>query len=205
MKQAILDRLRGSRAAADPVAAALAGLPAEIVAAVFPGPLTPAAVLVPLVVRQAGVSLVMTRRAEHLRDHPGQISFPGGRVSPGDPSPVATALRELDEEIGVAAGDVELAGFLPPHPVITGFVVTPVVGFLATPTSFRCDPVEVAEVFEAPLDFFLDPANCQRGQREVRGVTLGVLAWEFGGHRIWGATANIIQSLCLLLQDKTDE
>jgi 8-oxo-dGTP pyrophosphatase MutT (NUDIX family) len=158
-------------------------------------------VLVPLVERPAGLSLVLTRRTAHLRDHPGQVSFPGGRLEPGDEGPIATAVRETVEEIGVEARHIDVVGFLPPHAVITGFVVNPVVGFLDTAARFHPDSHEVAEVFEVPLDFFRDPATVQVGRREVRGLSLTVYTWHYEGRQIWGATAQMIRSFCERLNE----
>ena len=136
--------------------------------------------LVPLVERQAGLTVLLTRRTDHLRDHPGQISFPGGRVAATDASPLATALRETSEELGISSDLVEVAGYLPPHPVVTGFAVTPVVGFLPGSLELRPDPVEVAEVFEIPLAFILDPVNARPGHRRIGGIEVPVWEYHYG-------------------------
>ncbi|MDR2614038.1 MAG: CoA pyrophosphatase, partial [Candidatus Accumulibacter sp.] len=154
-----------------------------------------AAVLFPIVLSERGTTVLLTRRTEHLRDHPGQIGFPGGHVEAGDPSPEHTALREAKEEIGLAPRHVEIVGFLPEYHTATGYRITPVVGFLTPPFTLRPDPSEVAEIFEAPLSFLLDPANRQRHMREYRGKTRDFFAIPYEGHFIWGATAGIIVSL----------
>ncbi|MCQ9374494.1 CoA pyrophosphatase [Methyloversatilis sp. XJ19-13] len=156
---------------------------------------TPAAVLVPVVIGGAEPTLLLTRRSAHLYDHPGQIAFPGGRVDPGDVSPEATALREAQEEIGLAAGQVELIGRLPDYFITaSGFRVTPVVGLLHAPLVLRLDPFEVAEAFETPLSFLIDPSNRTRGRIEHEGVMREYWAMPWQGYDIWGATAGMIVS-----------
>lgn len=199
MRERILTQLAGSSPAEDVAAAALARLPAGIASALYPEPLTPAAVLVPLVDRAEGYRLLLTERTAHLNDHPGQISFPGGRVEPNDSDAVATALRESGEEIGLRASQVEIAGFLPPHAVVTGFAVTPVVGLVQPPLALALDEYEVAGAFEVPLNFFLDPAQRQERQREVRGLVLRTVEYHYGEKRIWGATAQMIDMLLEIL------
>lgn len=158
-------------------------------------PLTPAAVLFPIVLRDPGPTVLLTQRTSHLRDHAGQISFPGGRVEVDDLSPVHTALRETEEEIGMAPDRVEVLGFLPEYLTSTGFRVTPVVGLVQPPLVLRPDPFEVAEIFEVPLAFLLDPANRQRHSREWRGRLRHYFAMPYGDYFIWGATAGMIVSL----------
>lgn len=160
---------------------------------------TEAAVLVPLVNRPAGVQVLLTRRAEHLRDHGGQISFPGGRVEPDDRDREATALRETEEEIGVTADHVTVLGRLPGYEIPSGFRITPVVGWIEPPFDVVPDVLEVAEVFEAPLAHFLDPANYQRRQYHFRGRHRHYLAIPYDGCYIWGATAGMLHSLCRVL------
>ena len=155
----------------------------------------PAAVLVPILNRAQGPTLLFTQRTAHLHDHAGQISFPGGRVDEGDADRIATALRETEEETGLAHEHVEILGQLPDYDIMTGFRVTPVVGWVQTPVGFKPDPFEVAEVFEVPLSFFLDPANHQRHSRIVNGVTRHFYAMPFGERYIWGATAGMLYSL----------
>ncbi|MDP2325213.1 MAG: CoA pyrophosphatase, partial [Gammaproteobacteria bacterium] len=159
---------------------AIARLPDDIAAQLFPAPLIPAAVLVGLIEGVNGWDVLLTRRTAHLRDHPGQISFPGGRLEPGDEGPLAAALRETREEVGIAADFIDVIGYLPPHAVVTGFAVCPVVAILRPGFTLHADPREVAEIFGAPLTHLLDPANLVRSERVVRGVTVPVYACQFG-------------------------
>ncbi len=163
---------------------------------------TEAAVLVPLVNRAAGIQVLLTQRTEHLRDHGGQISFPGGRVEPGDVDREATALREMQEEIGLAADRVALLGRLPGYEIPSGFRITPVVGWIEPPFELAPDAFEVADVFEAPLDYFLDAANYQRREYHFRGRHRHYLAIPYEGRYIWGATAGMLYSLCRMLHAK---
>ncbi|HAY28347.1 MAG TPA: CoA pyrophosphatase [Candidatus Accumulibacter sp.] len=157
--------------------------------------LMPAAVLFPIVQRGGEPTVLLTQRTEHLRDHPGQISFPGGRCESADPSPAHTALREAAEEIGLAAAHVEIAGYLPEYLTSTGFRVTPVVAMVTPPFELQLDSFEVAEVFEVPLAFLLDPVNHQRHSLHYRGKLRHYYAMPYRGYFIWGATAGIIMSL----------
>lgn len=157
--------------------------------------LVPAAVLVPVVNRPTGVHLLLTKRTDHLRDHPGQISFPGGRVEPEDVSPDATALREAFEEIGLPPSASQVLGYLPEYRTGTGFSVIPVVAAVAQPFDLNLDAFEVAEAFEVPLSFLLDPANHQRHRMFVRGAEREYHAMQYGPYCIWGATAGMIMSL----------
>lgn len=157
--------------------------------------LTPAAVLFPIVRHPARATVLLTQRTANLRDHGGQVSFPGGRVEADDPSPVHTALRETEEEIGLPRERVEILGFLPEYRTGTGFRVTPVVALIEPPFDLRPDPLEVAEVFEVPLAFLLDPANHQQREMFYRGAMRRYYAMPYGDHFIWGATAGMIHSL----------
>lgn len=159
------------------------------------GPLRPAAVLVPIVLRESEPTLLLTRRTDHLHHHPGQVSFPGGRVEEQDTSPIETALRETEEEISLARRHVELLGCLPQYRTGTGFDVTPVVGLVTPPFELAPDAFEVAEVFEVPLSFLLDEANHQLHRVEVRGKLREYYAMPYGDYFIWGATAGMIVSL----------
>ncbi len=157
--------------------------------------LTPAAVLVPVVIRPTGPTILLTQRTAHLRDHAGQVSFPGGRCEEHDASPEHTALREAEEEVGIAPGQVEILGRLPEYRTGTGFVVTPVVGFVAPPLNLKLDDFEVAEVFEPPLHFLLDTSNHQRQTMEIRGERHEFWAMPWQGYFIWGATAGMLVTL----------
>ena len=182
-----LDRLRASLLA-DPALLTISE------AADQEGELIPAAVLFPIVLHQAP-TVLLTQRTAHLRDHPGQISFPGGRVEPDDPSPVHTALREAQEEIGLPSEQVEVVGYLPEYRTGTGFRVVPVVAFVRPPVQAVPDPFEVADVFEVPLAFLLDPVNHQRQSMHYRGRQREFYAMPYGERFIWGATAGMIRAL----------
>ena len=158
-----------------------------------------AAVLVPLVDRTAGLTILLTQRTEHLARHAGQIAFPGGRVEEGDADAVAAALRETEEEIGLDRRHVEPVGQLDRYVTRTGFTVTPVVGIVSLPFELKLDPSEVADSFEVPLDFILDPANRQRHSAEYQGVARYFYAFPYGERYIWGATAGMLVNLAELL------
>jgi 8-oxo-dGTP pyrophosphatase MutT (NUDIX family) len=154
-----------------------------------------ASVLVPVVQREPDLTVLFTRRTAHLHDHPGQVAFPGGRSEAADETPVVTALREAEEEIGLLRSQVDVLGVLPEYFTSTGFRVTPVVGLVSPPLVLRLDAFEVAEVFEAPLWFLLDPRNHQRQAMEFAGALRQFWAMPFQGHHIWGATAGMVVSL----------
>lgn len=154
-----------------------------------------AAVLIPIVARASGLTVLLTQRTPHLRDHAGQVSFPGGRCESGDASPQATALRESHEEVGIAPEQVEVLTVLPDYFTSTGFRVTPVVGLVTPPLNLRLDDFEVAEVFEAPLAFLLNAANYRREHIEHDGVLKPYWAVPWQDYFIWGATAGMLVSL----------
>ena len=157
--------------------------------------LTPASVLFPIVLRPGEPTVLLTQRTAHLKDHPGQISFPGGRAEPEDASPAHTALREAEEEVGLLPAQVKIAGYLPEYRTGTGFCVTPVVAVVTPPFVLRPDPFEVAEAFEVPLSFLLDPANHQQHSLHYRGKLRSYYAMRYDDYFIWGATAGMIVSL----------
>ena len=161
---------------------------------------TEAAVLVPLIDRSGQVQVLFTQRTAHLDDHAGQISFPGGRVEAGDASREQTALRETEEEIGLASGLVTVLGRLPDYEIPSGFRITPAVGWIEPPFALKPEPFEVAAVFEAPLDYFLDTAHYQRRQFRFRGRHRHYMAISFEGRYIWGATAGMLYTLCRMLR-----
>lgn len=165
------------------------------VRAALPARRVPAAVLVPLVERVDGLTVLLTQRAATLKDHAGQISFPGGRIEPEDADAWRAALREAHEEIGLTERFVEFAGYLPDHIVGTGFCVTPVVGFVNPNYEVRIAEAEVHDVFEVPLDFILDSANHVTRTRQLGGVTLEMYDIPYGERRIWGATAGMLLTL----------
>jgi 8-oxo-dGTP pyrophosphatase MutT (NUDIX family) len=159
------------------------------------GRATPAAVLVPVVNRPAGLTLLLTLRSADLPDHPGQISFPGGRVEPADASLADAALREATEEVGLPAERVAILGELAPYETVTGYLVTPVVGWVEPPFVLTPDPVEVADAFEVPLAFLLDPENQQRHFRMLGEMRRDFWAIPYGDRYIWGATAAMLMIL----------
>jgi len=160
-----------------------------------PALLIPAAVLVPLVDRPAGPTVMLTRRTDHLAAHAGQISFPGGRTETVDLDAVGTALRERQGGIGLARDRIEIAGRLGTYRTGTGFEVTPLVGLVSPPFELAIDPNEVAAVFEVPLAFILDPANHRREARVIRGLERRFWSMPYGEHYIWGATAGMLVNL----------
>lgn len=184
----------------------------------FDTPPRPAAVLVPIVAHDDGARVLLTRRTEHLTDHAGQVAFPGGRVEPADPDPVHTALRETDEEIGLAGAHIDVIGSLPEYLTSTGYRITPVVALVTPGFTLRLDPFEVAEVFEVPLAFLMDPANHERRRFKVEQFDRVFLSMPYRPARsttlartaavdpasdedaspeyfIWGATAAMIRNL----------
>lgn len=168
-------------------------------AAELAGPATPAAVLIGLLPAPGGPRILLTRRTAHLRDHAGQISFPGGRIEAADAGPVGAALREAHEEVGLEPERVEVLGELACYRTRTGFLIHPVVGWIDRPASFRPDPFEVAELFELPLAFALDPANHRRDAYERDGRRREFWVVPYGEHYIWGATAGILVNLARLV------
>jgi len=161
----------------------------------------PAAVLVPVIARDDELTVLFTKRAAHLQDHAGQISFPGGRAEPGDTTPLDTAMRETAEEIGLPRERVDVLGCLSDYTTVTGYRVTPVVGLVNSPLHLRLDELEVAEAFEVPLAFLLDPANHRRETRELQGRTVGYYVMRYGSHTIWGATAGMVVNLYRFLAE----
>ena len=164
------------------------------------GKVTKAAVLIPLVLKEEGLSVLLTQRTNHLHDHAGQISFPGGRMDPGDQSPYDTALRESQEEIGLDPKRVEIIGHMPQYLTVSGYSVTPVVGLVQAQAEYVLDEFEVADVFEVPLSFLLDPANHQvrLWQSEQGGRRFYSMPYE--NRFIWGATAGMLRNLYHLLK-----
>lgn len=167
---------------------------ADINALLGQAPRRPAAVLLGL--REAREpSLVLTVRTSHLPSHAGQVAFPGGGRDPQDADAVATALRESEEEIGLDRALVTPLGYLDNFETISGYRITPVVARIAPQAVLRASPAEVAEVFEVPLAFFLEPGNLRRYEMEYRGQRRDMVEFVHGGHRIWGATAAILLNL----------
>ncbi len=163
--------------------------------------LKPAAVLIPLVLRPEGTTILLTERTSHLADHAGQISFPGGRLEPDDADAIAAALRETEEEIGLARAHVEVLGHFEDYGTVTGYRVTPVIGFVRPPFDLTPDPHEVAEIFELPLEFILQPTNVQRLRETRGGVLRDVYEISYGKWRVWGFTARILVRLIAALDE----
>lgn len=155
----------------------------------------PASVLAPLVARQGELWVILTRRADTLARHAGQIAFPGGRLEPGDRTPWAAALREAEEEIGLAPSQVELLGGFDAYETVTGYRIAPYVGVVDPRFAAQPDPREVADVFEAPLAYVLDPARLERHWRAWNGARRHFYAIRYGAHYIWGATAGMLKAL----------
>ncbi len=200
------DRLR-ERLSATPTASGgeawLAGLPPELSASfshLMPVAPIPAAVLVPLVDHADGLTVLLTQRAADLKNHAGQISFPGGRIEATDEGPVAAALRETQEEIGLEQRFVDVFGYLPDHLIISGYRVTPVVAFVQPGFALELDRSEVTEAFEVPLDFLLDPANHKARRRKLGEGEIEVYDIPYRDRNIWGATAGMLMTLYRLVR-----
>ncbi len=168
----------------------------------WPSGLTRAAVLISLVTHAEEMTVIFTRRTAHLADHAGQISFPGGRIERADRDPVMTALREAEDEIGLAGDRVEVLGCLDVCDTSTGFAVAPVVGLVEPPLALALDANEVAEAFEVPVSFLMEPANRRRELRRRGGRVREVTVIDYRGRAIWGATARMAVDLCEVLSGK---
>ena len=162
----------------------------------------PAAVLVPVVNRRDGLTVLLTQRTTHLNNHAGQVSFPGGKVDANDTSPEETALRETEEEIGLARRHIHLLGSLPDYFIPTGFRVSPVVGWVEPPFELTLDAFEVAAAFEVPLSFVIDPAHRQMQSAMRAGRLRHFYAMPYAGYNIWGATAGMLVVLSRILNDE---
>jgi 8-oxo-dGTP pyrophosphatase MutT (NUDIX family) len=166
------------------------------------GKLRRAAVLVPIVLRPEGPTVLLTQRTDHLSNHAGQVSFPGGRAEADDSSAIETALRESEEEIGLLRRHVEIIGVLPDHATASSYLVTPVVALVTPPFALRADPGEVAEIFEVPLAFLMDGAHHQRMSFDLPdgGGRRSFYAMPYDRFFIWGATAGMLRNLFHLLR-----
>jgi 8-oxo-dGTP pyrophosphatase MutT (NUDIX family) len=163
-----------------------------------------ASVLVPLIERDDGLHVLLTRRTDHLHDHAGQVSFPGGRAEPGDVDVIETALREAHEEVGLPRERVQVLGPLNTYSTVSSYIVTPIVGLVQPPFDLALDSFEVAEAFEVPLQFLMTPAHHQRHAAEFEGVQRQFLSMPWQGvdalgqareYFIWGATAAMLRNL----------
>ena len=162
-------------------------------------PLKPAAVLILVINRERHPTVLFTQRTAHLTDHAGQISFPGGRVEDGDRDVHHTAIRETEEETGVDAGRIEVIGRIPDYTTGTGYFITPIVGWMEPPITYRPDPTEVAECFEVPLDFLIDMQNHRVETAMYKGRMRSYYALRFERRYIWGATAGMLVTLSRVL------
>lgn len=163
--------------------------------------LRPAGVLLGLLDKPDGLHVVLTKRASHLKHHPGQIAFPGGKVDPTDQDEIDAALREADEEIGLNRSHARVLGTLPSHETVTSFRVTPVLAHITEPFAYRPEPGEVDEVFEVPLDHVTTIANYRVQSRRWRGTQRHYYAVPWGPYYIWGATARILRGLAERMQN----
>mgnify|MGYP003542218002 FL=1 len=184
-----------------PYAAQFTSEQIELLRKFFPAEPARAAVLVPLVERPTGLQVLLTQRASHLKNHPGQISFPGGRIESADAGPWEAALRETREEIGLEPQFVTRAGYLQDHLVISGFRVTPAVGFVQPGFNLHLDETEVENVFEVPLEFVLDLRNHLPRDRSIAGHTVITHEIPYEGRQIWGATASMLITFARLLRE----
>lgn len=203
LRERILRRFAGSKPLHDATDWHLLGVSAERRARLarhFPENPVPAAVLMPIVDRPEGMTMLLTQRASQMARHPAQISFPGGRVDQEDADFASAALREANEEIGLDPARVRVFGYLPDHMVISGFRVTPVLGLVAPPFSLELNPAEVAGVFEVPLAHVLDSANHKARLRRVgdEDMLLYDIPWQ--GQNIWGATAGMLLTFVRMLE-----
>lgn len=203
LRRLIEDRLKDSRPAANHHNALPAGIAVGMEPALrqyFPPSPAAAAVLIPIVDRQDGLTVLFTQRAAHLRQHAGQISFPGGRMEPTDAGPLEAALRETEEEIGLAREHVTFAGYLDPHLVLSGYWITPVIGFVQPGFALALDAREVDSTFEVPLTHILDAANHRSRERRIGETAVQVYDIPFGDRNIWGVTAGILMGMYRLLR-----
>lgn len=203
LKRLIEERLKDARAAPDPSSAVPAGFSANDVEAIrsfFPATPAAAAVLIPIIDHESGLTVLLTERASHLKNHAGQISFPGGRIEPNDLNPLRAALRETEEEIGLPREHVTFVGYLEPQLVLSGYWVTPVVAFVQPGFELRLDHREVAGAFEVPLLHILDEANHRSRERTLGDISVQVYDIPYRNHNVWGATAGMLMALYKLLK-----
>jgi 8-oxo-dGTP pyrophosphatase MutT (NUDIX family) len=201
LRAVLRTRLAGEPAGGAPRVGHYTGVNAQRLESLIPAGAMRAAVLVPIVDRGDDLTVLLTLRALDLKHHAGQVSFPGGRVEPGDTDATAAALRETEEEIGLHREFVEVIGRLPDHAVITGYRVTPVVGLVRPGFSLVLDATEVAGTFEAPLRHLLDPNTHARRRRRIAGEEIETIDLPWGSFNIWGATAGMLLTLRDILSE----
>jgi 8-oxo-dGTP pyrophosphatase MutT (NUDIX family) len=163
--------------------------------------LKPAGVLIPVLQHETGLSVLLTQRSAELKHHAGQVSFPGGRMEASDTDIEATALRETREEIGIQEDRVAIIGYLEPMPTVTGYAVSPVVGFVDGSVELVIDRTEVEYTFEVPLDFLAEPGNHRMVAREWQGLTFSMVEFHYEGQRIWGATAQMLYRFLRIIKN----
>lgn len=203
VRQRLIETLRGSSPSSDVLDWRIVGLDSEQgrrirAAKLLPEKLVPAAVLIALVDHPQGLSVLLTQRAAALKNHAGQISFPGGRIESTETAADA-ALREASEEIGLDRGAVDIVGYLPDHFVITGFRVTPVVSLVRPGFDLHLDPREVENTFELPLEVAFDVSRYRLRKRQIADQEFELYDIPYGERLIWGATAGMLQTLRRML------
>ena len=206
LRERILRRFQGSQPQHELADWRLLGMDAERVRRMqkhFPANPVAAAVLVPLVDRPEGLTVLLTQRASQMANHAAQISFPGGRLDDSDADVASAALREATEEIGLDSAHVNVFGYLPDHLVISGFRVTPVLSLVTPPFSLTLNPAEVAEVFEVPLSHVFDKTNHKARLRRVGDEDMLLFDIPWQGHSIWGATAGMLLTFIRMVQEET--
>jgi 8-oxo-dGTP pyrophosphatase MutT (NUDIX family) len=204
----ILRRFAGTQPLHEPIDWRVLGLDAEGSRRLqrhLPANPAPAAVLVPLIDRPEGLTILLTQRASQLANHAAQISFPGGRLEPTDPDVASAALREAHEEIGLDPVHVQVFGYLPDHLVISGFRVTPVLSLVTPPFELVINPNEVSDVFEVPVDYVFDAANHKARLRRVGDEEMLLYDITWNERNIWGATAGMLLTFARMTQERRDE
>lgn len=203
LRRLIEERLRDTRPPTDYSRALPAGITPEAALQLqqfFPPSPAAAAVLIPIVAHRHGLAVLLTQRSAQLRQHAGQISFPGGRIEAADAGPLEAALRETEEEIGLSREHVTCAGYLDPHLVLSGYWITPVIGFVRPGFELVLDQREVDAAFEVPLMHILDHNNHRSRMRQLGNTAVQVYDIPYGEHNIWGATAGMLMALYRLLR-----
>jgi 8-oxo-dGTP pyrophosphatase MutT (NUDIX family) len=204
LRARILARFEGTRPRHEPTDWRLLGVDSERgrkLQSQLPADPVPAAVLVPLVDRPDGLTVLLTQRASQMAQHAAQVSFPGGRVEESDPDVAHAALREAQEEIGLDPSRARVFGYLPDHLVISGYRVTPVLALVTPPFSLEINPAEVAEAFEVPVSHIFDTRNHKARLRRVGDEDMLLFDLPWGEHNIWGATAGMLMTLVRMVEE----